>query len=82
MKDSTARAEQALEQAIASARVSANKDARLASLAAKTAADAAQLAADALQLAAELRSKRRMTTRRLKSRERWRCQRRVSPPRR
>ena len=56
MKDSTARAEQALEQAIASARVSANKDARLASLAAKTAADAAQLAADALQLAAELRS--------------------------
>ena len=56
MKDSTARAEQALEQAIASARVSANKDARLESLAAKTAADAAQLAADALQLAAELRS--------------------------
>ena len=56
MKDSAARAEEALEQAIASARVSANKDARLESLAARTAADAAQLAADALQLAAELRS--------------------------
>jgi len=56
MKDSAARAEQAVEEAIAAARVAAKKDARLESLAAKTAADAAQLAADALQLAAELRS--------------------------
>jgi len=56
VKDSASRAEQAVEEAIATARVAAKKDARLETLAAKTAADAAQLAADALQLAAELRS--------------------------
>ena len=56
LEESAWRAEQAVEEAVVAARVTASKDAKLEIAASKAAAESAELAAQALKLAAELRS--------------------------